>query len=78
MSTKFGDENDVTGAAVSAHVGVVRPPTDVWDEEHPRSFLALIPQKWAQGFKDAHFLRPELFELDERELYNRLRENRNM
>ncbi len=75
MSTKFGEQNDSTGAAVSAHVGVVNPPTDLWDEKHPRSLLALVPTKWAQGFKNAHHARPELFDLDERELYVYLRAN---
>lgn len=76
MSTKFGAQNDPAGAAVSAHVGVVNPPADLWDTEHPRSFMALIPGKWVQSFKDARHARPELFEMDERELYSKLREEK--
>jgi hypothetical protein len=71
MSTKFG-ENDPVGMAVAATVGVV-VPEDMFDLESPRSFLSLMPEKWATKIMDARHERPDLFEMDERELYKHLK-----
>ncbi len=73
VSSKSDAKNDVTGTAVSVTTGVLNPPSDMWDTKHPRSFMALLPDRWRQGFEDARFERPELFDLDERDLYNTLR-----
>ncbi len=73
MSTKFGDNLDPLGNAVSVAQGVVNPPLDMWDREHPRSFMALIPERWVEAFENARQVAPEYFELDERALYKQLR-----
>jgi hypothetical protein len=72
VSTVNGDKVDPTGAAVSVTTGF-QPPADMWDLEHPMSFMSLIPERWRQRCMDAHYEAEELFEMGERELYKRLK-----
>lgn len=73
MSTVSREKVDPVGAAVSVTTGIEKPPGDMWDVSHPRSFMALVPSRWRQGFEDARYEAGDLFELDERELYKRLK-----
>jgi len=73
LSTVSGDKVDPIGAAVSVTTGMQAPPTDMWDEANPKSFMALLPAKWRQGFSDARYEKPELFEMTEKELYRHLK-----
>lgn len=72
MTTVSGDKVDPTGAAVSVTTGF-QPPADMWDVEHPMSFMSLVPERWRQKCMDAHHEAEELFEMGERELYKKLK-----
>lgn len=72
LSTVSGEKNDPVGVSVSMTTGMT-PPTDMWDVGNPMSFMALVPARWRQGFEDAKFQAGELFELEERELYKKLK-----